>query len=174
MKQLVFTLFFFSFCSLAIAQAPPFQVVNPQGTPFNPPAGYSGSAAVSPDGVQYFTLANPAGTPNSNDTTAATWERVAIPAATIPSAYTPNVAPTASVTGLVNSQKLQFCRINNTANQPVSCSTDGTNDDLPAVPGNSTQWLDFASNNRDVRTSIVCKYTGSAPTTGTFYINCFY
>ena len=106
--------------------------------------------------------------------TPAQWARVAVPAATVPSAYTPNAVGTTSVTALTNANRLRFCRFRNATNQPVSVSTDGTNDDVPEISLASTEWIDFASDGRDVRTSLVIKYTTAAPTTGTFRINCFY
>ncbi len=107
----------------------------------------------------------PAATPA---TAAAAWANAAIPFATIPAAY-----GTPSVSGLTNTNPLRFCRFRNATNQPVSVSTDGTNDNLPAVALSSSEWIDLASDGRDVRTSIVIKYSGSAPTSGSFYINCF-
>lgn len=159
-----------------------FQVVpTPAGTPINGAAGQPGAAAVLRDGSLIVRAAPDAGgTPSSlpvipgGAPTPAQWLGLAVPAATVPSAYTPNAVGTTSVTALTNANRLRFCRFRNGTNQPVSVSSDGINDNLPAISLASTEWVDFAADGRDVRTSLVIKYTSAAPTTGSFYINCFY
>lgn len=100
------------------------------------------------------------------------WVRLAVPAATVPAAYTPTAA---GVTGLSNTNPLVFCRFRNATDQPISCSASGgTNDDIYSIAAQSTEVHDWGSNGKAVNTSIVCKYTTAAATTGTFEINCHY
>lgn len=181
MKSLVSFVLCLLFAGSAYGQSTYQVVPTPLGTPINGAAGQPGAAAVLKDGTQLFMAApGPGGTPGSipvvpgGAPTPAQWVGLAVPAATVPSAYTPNAVGTTSVTALTNANRLRFCRFRNGTNQPVSVSSDGTNDNLPAVSLASTEWVDFAADGRDVRTSLVIKYTSAAPTTGSFYINCFY
>lgn len=104
----------------------------------------------------------------------ATWTRLAIPAATVPAAYaTPLPAGTPSPASLRNATPLKFCRVRNDTNQSVSVSTDCANDDIPGVATVTSEQFNFAGNGRDVSTSLCVKYTGSAPASGTLYLNCY-
>lgn len=74
---------------------------------------------------------------------------------------------------LTNTNKLKWCLFNNATNQPVSWD-DGTNEVLSGQPASTLLVLDWGANGRWMATNIRIKYTGSAPASGTAYVNCGY
>lgn len=73
---------------------------------------------------------------------------------------------------LTNTAQLKCLILTNTTNGVIAWD-DGTNEILSAQPANTIIAIDFGANGRDVRTNIRIKYIGSAPTSGTVYINGF-
>lgn len=74
---------------------------------------------------------------------------------------------------LTNTKQLRGCLLSNATDQPVSWD-NSTTAILDGQPANTVAPIYWAHTSRDVRTTIRIKYTGSAPSSGNVYINCWY
>ncbi len=75
---------------------------------------------------------------------------------------------------ITNSNQVRFLRVRNTTDQPIDIAFNGTTVNIDSIPAGASEFYDFGADGRDIRTDVYLKYTNSAPSSGTVYINAFY
>ena len=128
-------------------------------------AGTNGGASMLSTDLKGRLMVSPLGTPISSAvaTTALTVAHGSVAFGSVGAAYS---------TALTNVASLKSCKFYNQTDAGVIVSYDGTNDAVE-IPAGGVDIYDWASNGRHLASNISVKRLAGAPTTGSFFLDCY-